>query len=163
MCPTNCLMLNCFAINIPVPAILNRCRHTLHSPLCTTCLISSHIALFSDNLVHDENPDGTGSRQRRQTQDRDERLRRGRRTLEDRAKKRSNTKKMSKKISFKRIATEDVSDDDCDSNHLKHNKKQRMEPPVSTNPLPIADRLQLMVARTRKGEAIILETYNGRW
>jgi hypothetical protein len=103
--------------------------------------------------VHDENPDGSGSRQRRQTQDRDERLRRGRRTLDERSQKRANAKKMSQKVSFKRLAA-DSDEEDSDEERKKNQskkKKPRIEPPVSSNPLPIADRLQLMVARARKG------------
>lgn len=127
--------------------------------LFPSCILRCHFQrfahiMYSYHIVHDENPDGSGSRQRRQTQDRDERLRRGRRTLEERALKRSNAKKMSKKISFKRIATDGNSDDDSDTDKLKKKKKQRIEPPVSSNPLPIADRLQLMVARARKGMKI---------
>lgn len=123
-----------------------------------TSPVICHAAIFiivSFSLtVHDEKPDGSGSRQRRQTQDRDERLRRGRRTLDDRALKKANAKKMTQKISFKRIAAEDGSDGDESDNEKKNasrKKKQRIEPPVSSNPLPIADRLQLMVSRARKG------------
>jgi hypothetical protein len=63
---------------------------------------------------------------------------------------------MSQKISFKRIAaaagmSDDDSDDDRRGHLKKKKKKQRVEPPVSSNPLPVADRLQLMVARARKG------------
>ena len=59
---------------------------------------------------------------------------------------------MSQKITFKRIVSE--LDDDMDvveDKKLPVKKRLRKEPPVSKNPLPVADRLHLMLTKARKG------------
>ena len=68
---------------------------------------------------------------------------------------------MGQKVSFKRIASDGLSDSDSENEKTSQikKKKQRIEPPVSLNPLPIADRLQLMVARAKQGKSIIISHF----
>ena len=86
-----------------------------------------------------------GGRMRRQTQDRDERLRRGRMKIEMRKERDNFRSRMSKKVKF----DENVGGK---PNVSRPVKKVRKEPPVSSNPMPIFERLQAMIASSR-GEA----------
>jgi hypothetical protein len=90
-----------------------------------------------------------GGRLRRQTQDRDERLRRGRQKINIRKDKDRMRAKMSKKVLFSEI---DGDDDAANSKPSRPLKRVRREPPVSTNPMPIFERLQAMIALSRGEE-----------
>lgn len=93
---------------------------------------------FESNQV--ENDEITKNR-RRETQDRDERMRRGRITIETRKKRKNEVKKMSTPVSFNKV----VGIVEEPSMHLRPTKRQRIEPPVSQNKLSVMDKLKLMV------------------
>jgi hypothetical protein len=83
---------------------------------------------------------------RRETQDRDERMRRGRQTLEERKRKRESIKKMSKALTFNKalgLETENEKQEEVKP------KRARIEPPTSKSSLSILERLKNMV-RTNK-------------
>lgn len=106
--------------------------------------------VFDDNREKRDIPDeSSGPRKRRETQDRDERFRRGKLKIEYRKLEKDIKNKWSKKISFADILNEGQSIDEAESSS---NQKIRRDPFIKSTK-SVCERLQLLVQKSTVGIA----------